>query len=101
LVRAESLWRDARAIAGLGLPIYAPAIDALIPMITPATRTMAVDRHYRCYANPLFVLMLEEMAKAVSAEAPCPTCGDTSHHPLAYVAGIIYHEVQHVVRRHH
>lgn len=101
LVRAEGLWRDARAIAGLGLPIYAPAIDALIPRITPATRTMAVDKHYRCYANPFFLLALEEMAKAVSDEAPCPTCGDASHHPLAYIAGIIYHEVQHVVRRHH
>lgn len=97
----ESAWRKARLVARSVLDTYAPAIDALIPIFKDEVPTMAVDKWYRCYIGKAYVQKLYKAAEAVSGGNPCEFCGATAHHPLAYIAGDIYHESQHPLRRHH
>lgn len=63
--------------------------------------TMAVDKAYRCYVNLDYVEFLARMAAAVTEDNPCPVCGDTYHLETAYIAGVIAHEAQHLLREHH
>lgn len=100
-------WRAGRILALEAMPLWGPAILALNPIFSTAEEskdrglpTMAVDSFYRCYVNLGFVETLVAEAKAVSPSNPCPNCGATSHHPLAYVAGVIVHESQHPARGH-
>jgi predicted metal-dependent peptidase len=69
----------ARYRAATDRPYLASALYSLT--VVPSTRvpTMAVDRHWRCYASPAFV-----------AETPVPE-----------LAGVWIHEVAHLLRDHH
>lgn len=99
---AEALWRSGRIIASAMVDTYDAAINALtpVPVFHPMMQTMGVDKYYRCYFSPTYVMGLVEQARAVSKDNPCKFCGDTSHHPLAFVAGDVYHEAQHCLRQH-
>lgn len=97
----EGYFRSGMAAAAKAMSFCAPAIRALTPVFTDRVPTMAVDKYFRVYANPDFILEMIEMAKNVSAENPCAACGDSQHHPIAYVAGVICHEAWHPLREHH
>lgn len=94
-------WRSARMVAAKVYDVYADALHALIPVVTEECPTMAVDEYFRCYINPEYVTKLISMAKSISSDNPCPRCGAKEHHPLAYLMGTVYHEVQHCLRKHH
>lgn len=96
----ETLWRDGRLFAVQLCDVYAPAISALTPVRNDNIPTMCVDKYYRVYFNANKLFEWKDMAEQVSKETPCH-CGATEHHPLAYIAGVIYHEAQHPLRRHH
>lgn len=103
----EGTWRSARMLASTVFGTFAPAIDALMPRFFEARdgigmgiTTMGVDKYYRVYVNNGFTLHLVKRASEISVDNPCPTCGATEHHELAYVAGVICHEAQHPVREH-
>lgn len=63
--------------------------------------TFAVDKKMRTYCHPMAIDMWVDEAKKVDKKNPCQTCGKTSHHPLAYVAGVFIHEMWHPLRKHH
>ncbi|NUR29466.1 MAG: hypothetical protein HOV83_27070 [Catenulispora sp.] len=69
----------ARRLAVTACPYLAVALHAVAVVPTTAVRTMAVDRHWRCYVSPRFV-----------AETP-----------LRELAAVWLHEVSHLVRDHH
>ncbi|GHJ44081.1 hypothetical protein Cs7R123_14230 [Catellatospora sp. TT07R-123] len=69
----------ARLYAARVRPYLATALFALHPVESPRVPTMAVDRHWRCYASPAFVAAT----------------------PLADLAGVWVHEVSHLLRDHH
>lgn len=96
----ERLWSDARLLAVRAGGPYAKAIEIITPVLEPRVDTMQVDKHYRVYYNPSYVLSLIEQAKQVSAKNPCPTCGAVVHSDLAYLAGVIWHQAQHPLRQH-
>ena len=81
-------------------PYLAPAIQAMNPVLTTMVPTMGVDKHFRMYVNPGFVEEIVQQAKDISPTNPCH-CGKTSHKPVAYVAGVVLHEVSHLLRDHH
>ncbi|MEV6973728.1 VWA-like domain-containing protein [Kitasatospora sp. NPDC093806] len=60
-------------------PYLATALFALHVVESRLTPTMAVDRHWRCYASPAFV----------------------ARTPVAELAGVWVHEVSHLLRDHH
>jgi predicted metal-dependent peptidase len=60
-------------------PYLATALFALHPVPSDQVHTMAVDRHWRCYASPAFV----------------------DRTPLEELASIWVHEVSHLLRDHH
>jgi len=96
----RGLWHTGRVMAAKTLYPTAPALHALQPVFTDAVETMGVDRWFRCYISEDFVMYMKTLADAVSLSNPCPTCGSVSHHPLAYIAGVIIHESQHCLRKH-
>ncbi|GAA1981796.1 vWA domain-containing protein [Catenulispora subtropica] len=69
----------ARHLAVTACPYLAVALHAMAVVPSRAVRTMAVDRHWRCYVNPRFV-----------AETP-----------VRELAAVWLHEVSHLVRDHH
>jgi len=96
----DQAWRAGRLAASLGGGPYKAAIDALTPIETSSVPTMGVDKFFRVYYNPDFIMSLIVDAEAVSEENPCKMCGATSHIRYAYIAGIIWHEAQHPLRKH-
>lgn len=96
----ERLWSDARLLAVRAGGPYAKAIEIITPVLEPRVDTMQVDKHYRVYYHPNYVLSLIEQARQVSAKNPCPTCGAVVHSDLAYLAGVIWHQAQHPLRQH-
>ncbi|GAB7044252.1 MULTISPECIES: vWA domain-containing protein [Catenuloplanes] len=60
-------------------PYLAAALFALHVVESPATPTMAVDRHWRCYVSPAFV----------------------DRRTVPDLAGVWVHEVSHLLRDHH
>ena len=69
----------ARLYAARQRPYLATALFALHPVPSRAVPTMAVDRHWRCYASPGFVAAT----------------------PLPELASVWVHEVSHLLRDHH
>jgi predicted metal-dependent peptidase len=69
----------ARRLAVTTCPYLAVALHALAVVPTYAVPTMGVDRHWRCYVNPAFVI----------------------GHTVRELAGVWLHEVAHLVREHH
>ncbi|KXK62158.1 hypothetical protein AWW66_09985 [Micromonospora rosaria] len=67
-----------RAVAGEKFPYLRTALFAMAPVITGAVKTCAVDRRWRMYANPDFVLNLT----------------------VEEVAGAWLHELGHVINKH-
>jgi hypothetical protein len=101
----EATFRSAKIAAAKAMKICSPAIKALTPVFCnpntgPAPGTFAVDKYYRVYVCTSAVENWVKMAEAVSKEKPCETCGDTSHHSIAYVAGQVCHEAWHPLRQH-
>lgn len=91
---------NARLLAERNVPSFIPGLRVANVVITEDMPTAAVDQYWRVYWNPHFVGFLMDSARAVSATNPCPSCGETSHHELAYVAGTWIHEVGHRVFKH-
>ncbi len=60
-------------------PFLATALFALHLLPSQRVPTMAVDRHWRCYVSPSFV----------------------DRTPLDELAGVLVHEVSHLLRDHH
>lgn len=100
----KGAWTAASMLAAKTFWTFAPAIKSLIPKFfapgEPGPGTMAVDKYYRCYISEEFVTSMVALAKSVTKDAPCQTCGADQHHPLSYVAGVICHEAQHPPRAH-
>ncbi|GAB7046950.1 vWA domain-containing protein [Catenuloplanes indicus] len=69
----------ARLHAARERPYLAAALFALHVVESPATPTMAVDRHWRCYVSPAFV----------------------DRRTVRDLAGVWVHEVSHLLRDHH
>ena len=69
----------ARRLAVATCPYLAVALHAMAVVPTYTVRTMAVDRHWRCYVNPEFV----------------------AGSPVRELAAVWLHEVSHLVRDHH
>ena len=69
----------ARLHAARVRPYLATALFALATVQSRRVPTMAVDRHWRCYASPAFV----------------------DRTPLDELAGVWVHEVSHLLRDHH
>ncbi|WUH92915.1 VWA-like domain-containing protein [Streptomyces sp. NBC_00433] len=69
----------ARLYAARSRPYLASALFALHAVASRAVPTMAVDRHWRCYASPVFVDIT----------------------PVEELAGVWVHEVSHLLRDHH
>ncbi|CAG7641118.1 hypothetical protein JT723_03345 [Streptomyces bryophytorum] len=69
----------ARLLAARARPYLASALFALHVVESRAVPTMAVDRHWRCYAAPAFVAVT----------------------PVEELAGVWVHEVSHLLRDHH
>ena len=100
----ETIWRSAIVAATTTMPLCAPAIRGLhlvfVDKDHPQIKTMAVDKHFRCYVNPAFLDQCRELAAEVSASNPCTACGAEKHHPIAYIGGVICHEAWHLLRSH-
>lgn len=96
----EDLISNARLLAERAVPSFLRALRVANTMITEDIPTAAVDQYWRVYWNPHFTRFLKASAEAVSASNPCPSCGATSHHPLAYIAGTWVHEVGHPTFEH-
>lgn len=97
---AEDIWRSARLIAVRSGGPYSHAISALTPILNEKVPTMAVDPYYRVYYSEHFLRRVIKEAEEVTEATPCKSCGATKHHPYAYIAGAIWHETQHPLRRH-
>ncbi|MFJ4880565.1 VWA-like domain-containing protein [Streptomyces sp. NPDC088745] len=69
----------ARLQAVRARPYLATALFALHPVASRSVPTMAVDRHWRCYASPAFV----------------------ERTPVEELAAVWVHEVSHLLRDHH
>ena len=91
---------NARLLAERAVPSFVPGLRVANAIITEDVPTAAVDMFWRVYWNPHFVEFMMKSARAVSPTNPCPSCGATTHHELAYVAGTWVHEVGHRVFRH-
>lgn len=98
--RTESYIRSGLITATHVMPICAPALRAITPIVTDEVPTMSVDKYFRVYINPEFVDELRKDADEVSSTKPCYTCGADKHHTNTYVAGILCHEAWHVLREH-
>ena len=99
----ESMCRQAKlAAARLAYPC-APAVRAMTLVFPKNTKglTMGIDKYYRVYIGSEWVAEQEAAARAVSPASPCRTCGQTAHHPLAYIGGTMLHEAWHLLRNHH
>lgn len=101
-----SVVRLARLAAMKVMSVCAPALGALTPIVKEfnvpgCAPTFATDQYWRMYCDPRAIANYIEMAKAVTASEPCGTCGNTEHHPLAYVGGVICHEVWHPMADHY
>ena len=94
-----------RALARTALPYMAKGLNSLTLIVDDTVTfngkpTFAVDRYFRVYAHPEAIEEFVAMAKAVSPENPCAMCGATEHLELAYIAGVICHEMWHPLRKH-
>lgn len=97
---ADMLVKNARLLAERAVPSFIAALRACTDILTEDLPTAAVDQYWRVYWNPHFVKFLVAQAKAVSVNNPCPSCGATAHHDLAYIAGTWIHEAGHMVFKH-
>ncbi|MHA2642929.1 MAG: vWA domain-containing protein [bacterium JZ-2024 1] len=59
-------------------PYYATAAQAMTPVVTEAVPTAAVDKYWRAYVNPKFLLSISEEE----------------------LVGVLMHELQHLLREH-
>jgi predicted metal-dependent peptidase len=96
----ENIFRSGVLAAAQAMSICAPAIRALTLVLTKEVPTMAVDKYYRVYVSPNFIDECIKLAREVSPQKPCVSCGETKHHDIAYVAGVICHEAWHPLREH-
>jgi len=100
----ETIWRSAIVAATTTMPLCAPAIRGLhlvfVDKDHPQIKTMAVDKHFRCYVNPAFLDECRKLAAEVSPSNPCSACGADHHHPISYIGGAICHEAWHLLRTH-
>lgn len=104
LQSVSSIISSAKIAASKAMSVCAPAIRALQPVILPESSglgTFATDKYYRMYVCEGAVRQWVEAAEAVSPENPCGTCGNISHHPIAYIGGAICHEAWHPLRQHY
>jgi len=106
LETAEMLFRSAKVGAAKAMRMCSSAIRALSPIFCepgkgPAPGTFAVDKYYRLYASTDAIMNWVEMARAVSPQNPCESCGATEHIDVAYVGGAICHEAWHPLRQHY
>jgi len=95
----------ARMLARKELPYMYKGLNSLTMIVTDkaapyGTPTFMVDPYFRMYAHPEAIDRFIEEAKSVSVTNPCETCGADSHIDLAYVAGVITHEMWHPLRKH-
>lgn len=100
----KSIIASAKIAAGRSMKLCAPAIKALQPVILPESAglgTFATDKYYRMYVCEKAVHDWMALAEAVSEDNPCETCGDTEHHPIAYIGGAVCHEAWHPLRQHY
>lgn len=92
--------RVARYMARSVVGYFAPPLMALRMYESKSVPTLSVTQTFQMYYNPEFVDKMVDQAKAITPSAPCPTCGATSHHELAYVGGVLLHEAMHPFKRH-
>lgn len=105
MMTAEALIASAKIAAAKASRLTAPAIKALTAIIcdpenAPAPGTFAVDQYYRMYCSKDAIFAWYQMAKDVSPQNPCRSCGATEHHPIAYLGGAVAHEAWHPLRQH-
>ena len=81
--------------------VNAPAFNTIRIVPRPGNKTFSIDPYYRVYVDYDIVTEWVKMAREVSAQKPCKTCGAKVHHELAYVAGALCHEVEHPLSVHH
>ena len=103
---AETKLGLGRMAARAALPYFYRLLNSLTLIVTEkaacsdGTPTFMVDPYLRVYAHPKAIEKWIEEARAVSEEAPCGTCGATSHADVAYIAGVLVHEGWHPMRKH-
>lgn len=100
LESAEDRVRVARYLARCTIGYFAPPLMAMRMYESKSVPTMGVSPTFQMYYNPDFVNSCVEKARAVTTSAPCPVCKSTSHHDLAYIAGVLLHEAMHPFKRH-
>lgn len=96
----DSYIKNARMLAERAVPSFISALRVCTDIITEDIPTAAIDKYWRVYWNPDMVRFLIMQARAVSDKNPCPSCGATQHHDLAYIAGTWIHEAGHQVFKH-
>ena len=101
LADPENIVKLGRLAAIKVMYMCSPALYALNFVPKKGLGTFATDKFYRMYYDPEQVLKWHQMASEVSQSKPCETCGATSHHPIAYVGGVVCHEVWHPLRKHY
>lgn len=96
----EEIIQRARILAEHNVRSFIPGLRASNIVIEPRVPTMGIDKYWRTYWNPRAVMWMYRAAQAVSQQHPCNSCGATSHHKYAYLAGIWIHEIGHQIFRH-
>lgn len=105
LEKHENIIGLARMLARKQLPYMYKGLNSLTLLVSDKAApygqpTFMVDQYFRVYCHPEAIDKYVQMAKDVSTENPCETCGATSHANLAYIAGILVHELWHPLRKH-
>ena len=70
---------SARLLASVRMPYLATGIFAMHPVCAPDYPTMAINGRWQVFINPYFL----------------------TRNPVEYIAGILVHELGHVLRNHH
>jgi len=96
----DDIIQRGRMLAEHNVRSFIPGLRASNILIEPRIPTMGIDKYWRTYWNPRAVMWMVRAAQAVSKQHPCRTCGASSHHKYAYIAGIWIHEIGHQVFRH-
>lgn len=104
--QAEDTIRKARLLARTCMPYFTLGLNAMSINVTNkavddvGNPTFAIDKKFRMYAHPEAINNWVDQATKVSQTNKCPTCGGITHHPLAYIAGVLVHEMLHPLRKH-
>ena len=97
----ENLVKLGRYAATDVMSVCASALLSLNMIPKKGLGTFATDKYYRMYYDPEVTMKWFKEATEVTDKNPCGTCGATSHHPIAYIGGVICHEVWHPLRKHY